>query len=89
MDKPRINYWIDTLMLVAVAVTAITGLILFIILPSGRRSGWVEFSDIIKGTWRDIHAWAGLVFITLAVVHLILHWKWIVAMTKNLFVKNK
>ena len=85
MDQIKRNYWIDFVMFVLIAIASLTGLVLFIILPSGRRSGWQTFLGIAKETWVDIHTWAGLIFIIVVILHLILHWKWIVVMTKNLF----
>ena len=88
MDQIKRNYWTDFVMFVLVAITTITGLVLFFILPSGRRSGLQTFLDIAKETWVDVHTWVGLIFIIVAVIHLILHWKWIITMTKNLFKKK-
>ena len=82
------NYWIDFLMFISIAITALTGIVLFIILPSGRRSGWETFLGITKETWVDIHTWVGFIFIAVAIIHLILHWNWIWAMTKKLFTKQ-
>ena len=87
MDKVKRNYWIDILMFISIAITAVTGIVLFIILPSGKRSGWETFLGITKAIWVDVHTWAGLIFIALVLIHLILHWKWILAMTKNFFRK--
>jgi hypothetical protein len=36
-----------------------------------------------------LHDWSGLIMSLLVLVHLALHWGWIVAMTKNIFRKNK
>jgi len=39
---------------------------------------------ISRETWSDLHTWASLVLIAGVVVHLVLHWKWIVCMTKQM-----
>ena len=36
-----------------------------------------------RGTWDDLHTWFGIAMIVAAVVHIILHWKWIVNMTRR------
>ena len=36
-----------------------------------------------------VHDYAGLIMGSLVLVHLILHWKWIVVMTKNLFKREE
>ena len=86
MDKPKINYLVDSIALISFLVTSITGLIIFIFLPSGVRQGRLqEFAGITKEVWNFIHIWSGILMLVLVVVHLILHWNWIVLMTKNIF----
>ncbi|MEM4625370.1 MAG: DUF4405 domain-containing protein [Candidatus Pacearchaeota archaeon] len=86
MDKSRINYFVDALMTFTFLITAITGLIIFFFLPSGIKQGrYQTFLGITKGTWSFIHNWSGIIFIVLLLIHLILHWKWIVTMTKSIF----
>ncbi|MBW2977189.1 DUF4405 domain-containing protein [Candidatus Woesearchaeota archaeon] len=90
MADAKRNYWIDFLMFLSIAVTALSGIILYIILPSGRRAGWQEFWGISREAWRNTHTWAGFVFIAIALIHLILHWKWIWAMSKGILkITNK
>ena len=36
-----------------------------------------------RHTWGDIHIWASIVLISLAALHIPIHWNWIVKMTKN------
>jgi len=86
MNRLKINYIIDFLALVCFFVSSFTGLIIFIFLPSGiRRGGFQEFMGITKEIWNFFHIWSSILFIVLVVIHLILHWDWIVSMTKNIF----
>lgn len=86
MNKAKINYIIDFILLLFFVGTAITGLIIFFFMPSGvRRGGSQNFIGIVKGTWTDVHNWLGIVMIVIAVIHIVLHWKWIVCLTKNVF----
>lgn len=63
-----------------------SGIVLYFFLPEGqRRGGWQTFLGITKHTWSSIHNWCGLLLIALILVHIILHWKWILEMTKNIF----
>jgi len=91
MEKTKINYVIDFLMIISFIVTAITGLVIFFFLPSGlKQGGYQTFLGIIKTTWSAVHDWSGIIFIILIIVHFILHWNWIISMTKNIFSnKNK
>ena len=89
MKKPIINYIVDFLMVVSFLLTAITALVIFFFLPSGVRQGsYQTFLGIIKGNWSTVHDWSGIIFIILALVHFVLHWKWVRGMTKNIFLKK-
>jgi len=85
MNRAKLNYLVDFFMFVSFLITAITGLILKFFLPSGKRSGQNEFLSIIKGDWELVHDWIGILMIFLIIIHIVLHWNWIVAMTKGLF----
>ena len=90
MNKAKINYIVDMLMLLSFIVTAFTGIILFFFLPSGVRQGQYQtFLGIIKATWITLHDWAGILMILLVLLHFVLHWKWIVYMTKSMFRKKQ
>ena len=90
MEKSKINYIIDAFMAISFFVVAITGLVMFFFLPSGiQRGGYQEFLGIIKHIWIDIHNWSGIILIILVIVHLILHWNWIISMTKNVWSKKE
>jgi len=90
MEKTKINYYIDVLMLISFIINAITGLIIFFFLPTGvKRGSYQEFLGIIKQNWLDVHNWSGLLLLLIVVIHLILHWNWIVCMTKSFIQKKK
>ncbi|MBN2142201.1 DUF4405 domain-containing protein [Candidatus Woesearchaeota archaeon] len=89
MNKIKVNYIVDAILGLSFIVTAVTGMLLFIFMPSGVRQGRLqEFLGVTKETWTFYHDWAGIIMIALALVHLILHWNWIVCMTKSFFKKN-
>ena len=90
MVKAKTNYIIDVLMTIASIIVGGTGLILFFFLPSGVKQGrYQEFLGIPKHIIADIHDWSGIIIIVLVLIHIILHWKWIVRMTKNMFSRKK
>lgn len=90
MDRSKVNYWIDFGMLLSFLVTAVTGIMLILFLPSGiRQGGYQMLWGVIKSTWLKVHTLAGLIMIILCIVHIILHWTWIVVMTKRIFKKDK
>ncbi|MFA5141445.1 MAG: DUF4405 domain-containing protein [Candidatus Woesearchaeota archaeon] len=89
MDKTKMNYWIDIAMAFSFVVTGITGLAIFFFMPQGQKSGQSAFLSISKQVWGDWHNWFGLLMIILMLVHLILHWDWLICMTKNMLNHKK
>ncbi len=90
MQKIKINYIIDFLMAISFLVSSITGLIMFFFLPGGNKGGrYQEFLGITKHLYSNIHNWSGIVLIALIIIHVILHWTWIVQMTKRMFSQKK
>ncbi len=89
MNKNKLNFLVDFLAFVAFLLVAKTGLIIFFFLPGGVRQGrYQEFWGITKATYSTIHDWAGIALIVLVIIHLILHWRWIVCNFKNVFKKQ-
>lgn len=94
MKKTYLNYLIDLLMLVAGALSAFSGLAL-LFMPRGRgfqRHSFAyyspSFAGIQKHFWIDIHDWSSILLILIVILHLILHWNWIVCVTKSFFTKR-
>jgi len=89
MDKTKINYFIDVLLIISFIVVAITSIIIFFFLPSGvRQAGYQTFLGMTKHTWSNIHTIFGFAMIILSLVHLILHFKWLTVMSKTIFKKK-
>ncbi len=88
-NKVRLNYALDVVIGCAFILAAITG-ILFLFTGSGgyqggRNPGFqTEMLGITRSTWSDLHTWTGLIMIVGVVIHLALHWNWIVCVTKRL-----
>ena len=78
---------------------AVTGFVLWLGFPaggSGGGRGWggglgsgglgnITFWEISKHTWIDIHDWVAVALVVLVLVHVVLHWKWIMRMAKSIF----
>jgi hypothetical protein len=83
MNKAKINYGIDIALAISFLACFATGIF-----------KWPGFYNII-GTeiYRSVsmqkisrlHDWSGLIMGLLVFLHLILHWNWIVCMTKGIF----
>lgn len=86
MSRSSFNALVDAGCLVAFIPTAISGLVLYFVLPSGggRWSGWTLFAGIPRNQWMAIHNYAGLAFIVLLMLHLLLHWRYFLHICRHL-----
>jgi preprotein translocase subunit SecY len=81
------NWWIDAALFSSAILAALSG-IYFLFLPSGGFQGGrnplyniqVMFS---RQTWDDLHTWGGIAMILAAIIHLTIHWQWVVSMARR------
>lgn len=81
--KLKLKYWVDILMGLSFIIVAITGIM--------KWSGTLKqlaFQRESRHLVTLIHDYTGLLMILLVLIHLILNWKWIISMTKNVFSKK-
>ena len=89
MKRVDINYIVDILMTISLIIVGVTGVLLYFFFESGvRQGGYQTVLGITKNTWTFYHDHFGLLMFALMVLHLLLHWNWMVCMTKKLFKKN-
>jgi Domain of unknown function (DUF4405) len=83
--KGRLSYFIDCGLIITFFLTFVTGVIKI------PELTWL-FRDVFlivpMSTLSKIHDISGIVMGLLVLAHLILHWNWIVAMTKSTFGKK-
>jgi hypothetical protein len=79
MDKAKLNYVIDFFLGLSFFVVAVTGVIK---MPIVSRVLGLNYSFLNSIGFNFVHDWSGIVMIFLVVVHLVLHWNWIVSMTR-------
>ena len=83
MRRAQLNAIVNIIGFAAFAALAVTGLVELIFLPpgtGGRGSGMgptVTVLGLGRHGWGDIHNVAGILFLGVAALHLILHWRWI------------
>jgi len=77
IGKNKINFWLDITVFIALMGTAITGLMLWLLIPSGQGSGQLIFYGLTRRQWVDIHDWLGLVMLLGVIIHFVLHWRWL------------
>ncbi len=75
MDKVKINYIVDILILIAFIVVAITGIIKW------PGLGLHKFFNLVMLSF--VHDWSGLIATVLAFFHVVLNWNFMVCMTKK------
>lgn len=61
----------------ACAPLALSSFLLWVVFPRGYYAA--------RTLWVTVHKWGGLALSVAAVVHLILHWKWLARQTRRIF----
>ena len=91
MMRVRLNAIVDIAAFPVLLLSLFSGIITWKVLPSGsdivgpaRGAGRVVFLGLQRGEWRDIRICAGLVLAGLVVLHLMLHWRWILRIPRLL-----
>ena len=91
-NKARINYYVDILIGISFIVVALSGVILLFAGSGGYQGGRNPHAQEVLGVsrllWKDLHDWSGIAMMGGVLLHLVLHWKWIVCMTRNIFKGN-
>lgn len=68
-----------------------SGFVIWLILPRGSLDYFHmingigrTFWGLQRNTWIDIHAWLAITIISIVIIHLILNWKWVIAISKKI-----
>ena len=75
---------------------AVSGFVLWLGFPAGGVGGGrgfgggggisnLTFWELSKHTWIDIHDWVAVALVALVLLHVILHWKWMLRVAKYAF----
>lgn len=91
MKKSERNYLVDSIIGIAFLVAGISALVFLI------PTDWIDFTvtttptflGVNYGLWQQIHKWGGIAMLIGIATHQILHWDWIIAMTKKILPKPK
>ena len=79
------HYIMFFLLVVSSLVEAASGFVLWFALPhGGGRFASKEFWSISRDTWTTMHDWAAVALIVIVLVHIIMHWKWVVTVTRQM-----
>jgi cytochrome b subunit of formate dehydrogenase len=85
MAKAKIKYFVDIGLAISFISVAVTGILKF---PGLTKYFTSIYRVITPFYMARIHDWSGVVMSLLVLIHLVLDWKWIVAMTKSFFKKK-
>jgi hypothetical protein len=91
MDRPRLNFIIDTIMFVLLAAIAGIGLLMNYILLPGREA-WAVYGSRVelfwlgldRHQWGDIHFYLALTMLAFLALHIYLHWSLVVGLFQRL-----
>ena len=82
MKKTTINYIIDIIIGLGFLASLLTGVFLMFN-TSGGYQGGRNPQYFIHAMWIDIHTWSSIIMSIGIAAHLVLHWNWMVCMTKK------
>ena len=90
MKKKTQNYFLFIILFSLGLFQAVSGFVLWFALPhsggGGRGSGSIAtFWALSRDTWISLHDWVSVLLVIVVILHIILHWTWIVHMTKSYF----
>jgi cytochrome b subunit of formate dehydrogenase len=83
------NWWIVATLFSSAVVAALSG-IYFLFLPiggyQGGRNPYYNVRILFqRETWDDLHTWGGIVMIGVVLIHLVVHWSWVVSMSQKIW----
>jgi cytochrome b subunit of formate dehydrogenase len=85
LRKATRNYLIALVMALLGLVQLVSGFVLWLALPCGGRGGGGGTFLFSRDVWLTMHNRSALLLAAIVIVHIILHWDWIVRMTKSYF----
>ncbi|MDD4924194.1 MAG: DUF4405 domain-containing protein [Dehalococcoidales bacterium] len=50
----------------------------------GITGNYITVMNWPRYTWIDIHTWASIILLGIIILHIVLHWKWIISLTKRI-----
>jgi hypothetical protein len=85
VSKTTINFWVDfSLLLIFVALLAVTGVMIFVFPRPSASSGWAV-GGMTYDAWALAQGVLIAVFALDVLLHLILHWSWVCGVVTHRF----
>lgn len=88
-QSARLNFLLDHLQFAAFLMVSLSGLVNWLVLPGGGYRGGrnplyhTTFLSLNRPDWTDVHLWSALLFIIIVIIHLALHWQWIMCVVRR------
>ncbi len=86
------EYVVSIVLLILFVFQGVSGIVMWLIVPRGELDYTAMISDrgrifwgLQRDVWADLHAWIAVVIISIIIIHLIINWKWVVAVSNNIF----
>ena len=84
MQRATVNYIIDLGLFISFFCVAVTGILK---MPGLVQNLGMNYKSLPFNVITPLHDFSGVVMTLLVLLHLVLHWGWIVGMTKSFFKK--
>ena len=88
--KAKTNFVLDAAIMLTFLGEAISGFVLWLVLPSGgyqggRNAGALQVFIFERAAWKDLHSWLAVTMVAGILLHIVLHWNWIVCMVRKMW----
>jgi len=83
-NRAKLNLIVDLIMIGLGLFLFTTSIFKWMLIPSNP----VFLLGLTHGAWSQMHNLSGMILSGLVTAHIILHWKWIVTLTKKTFTKK-
>jgi hypothetical protein len=81
-NRSRFNVVINATIGISFLIAAMSGIYL-LFFPGGAHGVADPMWIFTRTTWDLIHTWAGVLMIVAALIHFLIHWKWITKVTRK------
>jgi hypothetical protein len=90
LSKATRNYIIAAVMALLGLIQLVSGFVLWLALPCGGGRGGGGGGSFLfsRDVWLTMHNRSALLLAAIVIVHIILHWGWIVRLTKSYFKRD-
>ena len=89
----KTNLLVDAAIAISFLLCAGSG-VYFLFAPTGgfqggANPGWDPMFLFSRSTWDLIHTWSGVTMVVAAIIHLVIHWRWITKVTARMLERRR